>query len=59
MKINNHILTTVLRSRNFRDLKIRYKSMVETFKTQLNERTNQNSLKDPKVVKPTNKQTLL
>ena len=32
---------------------------VETFKTKLNEPTNQNSNKAPEVVKPTNKKMLL
>ena len=36
----------------------RLKLVVETLDTQLNEPTNQNTIKVPKVVKPTNKKTL-
>ncbi len=37
----------------------RLKLVVETFNRQMNEPTNQNSIKVPKVVKQTNKKTLL
>ena len=36
-----------------------YNYWLERLETQLNESTNQNSLKVPRVVKPTNKKTLL
>ena len=35
------------------------RSKLNNLDTQLNEQTNQNSIKVPKVVKPTNKKTLL
>ena len=37
----------------------RLQLMIETFDTQLNELTNKNLMKVPKVVKPTNEKTLL
>ena len=37
----------------------KFQLKIETFDTQLNEPTNQNSMKDPKVVRPTNKKTLI
>ena len=36
-----------------------YKYWLKRWDTQLNEQTNQNSIKLPKVVRPTNKKTLL